>query len=339
MIRSVKFWIGLSIILLLVTGSFIHTLFFDSYIRQQQIIYDNHHNVIGAAPFPPSLKFPLGTDKLGYDIGLKVLQGAKFTICFAVLIALLRVIISLFVAIPYAFYIRSSMRLWLEKLLSSFYYVPLTILAIFILTPILQNTVNGFLYSFPMRIILEVVILTVLVVPLISVMIGNMMAALMKEEFVEGAKVLGASKWRIFHKHLLPHLVPKMLIVFTQQCVQVLIIFIHLGYFKLFFGGSFIDFNQMAPDPPRSLSNEWSGLIGNYYIEIFTHPFVAIGPIIMFAIVIYAFNLITEGMQTHYSQNKQILKKGKKNKKATLQQQPTIEKTENKFTFIDQKGA
>ncbi|WP_416729462.1 ABC transporter permease subunit [Fictibacillus sp. JL2B1089] len=70
-------------------------------------------------------------------------------------------------------------------------------------------------------------------------------------EFIEGGKLLGASRWRIFTKHVIPHMLPKLVIVRCQHCVQVLIIFTHLGYFKLFFGGTDIDCSG-SPSTPFS---------------------------------------------------------------------------------------
>jgi peptide/nickel transport system permease protein len=262
-------------------------------------------NMIGAAPFSPSLMFPMGTDALGYDTAMKVLQGAKFTLISVIIIGVLRVLLSFFIAIPLAMYMPENIRKNLEQLLSSFYFVPLTIVAVFILTPVLweQLRMPGweeyFIYSYKARVGIEILVLTLLVVPLLGSLIGNMIVTALKEDFIEGAKVLGASRWRIFIIHVMPHVFPKLVIVFCQQCVQVLIIFIHLGYFKLFFGGTDVDYNPYVPDPPVSTTNEWSGLIGDYYNLIHVNPAIALGPIIMFGVSIYAFQIMAEGIQQH----------------------------------------
>jgi peptide/nickel transport system permease protein len=286
-------------------ASLIFAFFFDSTIRQVQILYDDEMNMIGAAPFNPSLMFPLGTDALGYDTAMKVLQGAKFTLISVIAIGLLRVCAGFLFAIPLAMYTPDRLRKSLEQLLSSFYFVPLTIVAVFILTPVLweQLRMPGweeyFLYPYKARIGIEILVLTLLVVPLLGSLIANLIVSSLKEDFIEGAKVLGASKWRIFSKHVMPHVMPKLVIVFCQQCVQVLVIFIHLGYFKLFFGGTDVDYNPYVADPPLSTTNEWSGLIGDYYNLIHANPAIALGPIIMFGICIYAFQLMAEGFQHH----------------------------------------
>jgi peptide/nickel transport system permease protein len=286
-------------------ASLIFAIFFDSKIRQVQILYDDDMNMIGAAPFNPSLMFPLGTDALGYDTSMKVLQGAKFTLISVIAIGVLRVCAGFLFAIPLAMYTPDRLRKSLEQLLNSFYFVPLTIVAVFILTPVLweQLRMPGweeyFLYSYKARIGIEILVLTFLVVPLLGSLIANLIVSSLKEDFIEGAKVLGASKWRIFTKHVMPHVMPKLVIVYCQQCVQVLVIFIHLGYFKLFFGGTDVDYNPYVADPPLSTTNEWSGLIGDYYNLLHANPAIALGPIIMFGICIYSFQLMTEGLQHH----------------------------------------
>ncbi|WNB92876.1 ABC transporter permease subunit [Bacillus sp. NEB1478] len=342
MIRNFKFWLGFFIIAGLITASFIHEIFYDSHIKQVTNLYDDTGELIDSAPFEPSLMFPLGSDMFGYDISMKVLQGAKYTLISVIVIGFLRVFAGLLVAIPVTFYLSERVRNGLEQLLNAFYFIPLTIIAIFILSPILTEQLKlpekkeYFIYSFTERVGLEIFILTILVVPLLSSLIGNMLASTLKEDFIEGAKVLGASRWRIFRKHVMPHLLPKLIIVWCQQCVQVLIIFAHLGYFKLFFGGTDVDYNPMMADPPTSISNEWSGLVGDYYNLIMAKPFIALGPIIMFAIAIYAFQLLGEGFGAYLKTRNAVRVKKKR----------VFEDGRNKamnfklkFTFLQNRGA
>ncbi|MDR7072976.1 ABC transporter permease [Fictibacillus barbaricus] len=344
MIRNFKFWLGFSIIAGLIIASFVHEIFFDSQIRQITNLYDDSGTLVDSAPVEPSFKFPLGTDMAGYDISLKVLQGAKYTLLSVIIIGFLRVIAGLIVAIPIAFYLPEKVRNGLEQLLNSFYFIPLTIISVFILSPVLIEQLKlpekkeYFLYSFTERVGIEIFILTILVVPLLSSLIGNLLISTLQEDFIEGAKVLGASRWRVFRKHVMPHLLPKLVIVWCQQCVQVLIIFAHLGYFKLFFGGTDIDYNPMMADPPTSISNEWSGLVGDYYNLIMAKPFIALGPIMMFAIGIYAFQLMGEGfgqhLQTRYLHIKQVRKKN-----AAVESKKKARNIKMKFSFLQNKGA
>jgi peptide/nickel transport system permease protein len=341
LIKNFKFWTGFLIIFGFIASSIIYSVFFDSHVRQVQVIYDKNMTPIDAAPFEPSFMFPLGTDPLGYDTAAKVLQGAKFTLISAIVIGILRVLFSFAVGIPLAFYMPEKIRKALDQLLSSFYFIPLTIIAVFILSPILTEQIKMpemepyFIYSFAERVGLEIMILTLLVVPLLGSMIGNMMASTLKEDFIEGANVLGASRWRIFNKHVMPHLLPKLVIVWCQQCVQVLIIFTHLGYLKLFFGGTDIDFNPFMADPPKSLSNEWSGLVGNYYTYIQANPVIAIGPILMFGVAIYAFQLIAEGFQIHLQTRN--VKRTSQDKK--MKQKNESIRVQQKFEFLQNRGA
>lgn len=298
--------------------------------------------MIGAAPFNPSLMFPMGTDALGYDTGMKVLQGAKFTLISVIVIGVLRVFVGLLLAIPLAMFAPEKIRKTLEQLLSSFYFVPLTIIAVFILTPVLweQLRMPGweeyFIYPYKARIGIEILVLTFLVAPLLGSLIANLIASSLKEDFIEGAEVLGASRWRIFTKHVMPHVWPRLVIVFCQQCVQVLIILIHLGYFKLFFGGTDVDYNPYVPDPPLSITNEWSGLIGDYYNLIHVNPAIALGPIIMFGIAIYAFQLMAEGFQKHLeTRNVKIFKRAKR----VMKEKEKKDYKSSKFEFLQNKGA
>ncbi|TYR73977.1 hypothetical protein FZC79_16085 [Rossellomorea vietnamensis] len=86
----------------------------------------------------------------------------------------------------------------------------------------------------------------------------------------------------------------KIVILFGQQVMQTLIIFIHLGLLKLFLGGTEVDY-QLVNDPPQSSTNEWSGLIGDTFRYLQGAPWIPLTPILSFALVMFAVALMMEG--------------------------------------------
>ncbi|MDY0404461.1 ABC transporter permease subunit [Virgibacillus sp. 179-BFC.A HS] len=117
-------------------------------------------------------------------------------------------------------------------------------------------------YSFWQKAVFELIILTIVAIPTTSLLIGNQINQVYKEEFISSAKTLGGSRFFILKKHVLPHMKPRILIQFTQEIVQVLILLIHLGFFRILFGGT----SELGYDPSQkvyiSLSSEWSGMVG-----------------------------------------------------------------------------
>ncbi|MGF2616519.1 ABC transporter permease subunit [Rossellomorea vietnamensis] len=290
--KNSLFLSGFIIIVLFLTTSFIYSFLWGNEVRK--LYYISVDNVlVESAPISPKWSFPFGTDPLGLDMLGKIIIGAKYTILASFAIGFLRV----FIALPFAFligiYLQKYKRIF-TGIVDSFHFIPMSILAYFLLYPILWELPQGFSTSMTERFILEGLVLIFLIVPVLSVLLGNEIARVNKEEFISSAKTLGAGRFRIIFKHILPALREKIVILFGQQIMQTLIIFIHLGLLKLFLGGTEVDY-QLVNDPPQSSTNEWSGLIGDTFRYLQGAPWVPLTPILSFALVMFAVALMMEG--------------------------------------------
>ncbi|WP_421378482.1 ABC transporter permease [Bacillus salacetis] len=248
---------------------------------------------VESAPISPKWTYPFGTDPLGLDMLGKVIIGAKYTILAALVVAFLRVFISLPLGFFLGVYLQRY-RKYFNGTVESFHYIPLSILAYFLLYPVLWEPYEGFSTSMGERLVIETIVLTLLVVPIISSLLGNEIAQVYKSEFITSAQALGARKFRIMIKHILPAIREKLVILFGQQVMQTLIIFIHLGLLKLFLGGTDVDY-QLVNDPPKSMTLEWSGLIGDTFRYLQGAPWVPLTPILFFAATMFAVALMIEG--------------------------------------------
>jgi peptide/nickel transport system permease protein len=292
--RDKLFMLGFLFVSILLLLSLLNSMINDGNIRQVPILFDKNGNVIGTPPFAPSLRFPLGTDRNGYDMLHIIIQGAKFTIGIALLITMLRMALSIMIGGALSVYCQK----WIPKLenfFDSFTVVPLTLIAYFILVNVLWMPIDGFPHPFWKRAVFEVFVLTVLALPTLSFYIANDIRRVYREEFVQAAKILGGSKWHIFKVHLLPHVFENWALLSIQQFIQVLMVMAHLGVLQLFFGGTYVDYMQM--DPPKTISYEWSGLIGDSYPFISIYPWIPLVPIVFFSLTIIAAQLMLNGVK------------------------------------------
>ncbi|MCF6139623.1 ABC transporter permease [Pseudalkalibacillus berkeleyi] len=294
--KNTYFLIGFLFLFTLIATSFLHTFVWDNHVAQTQVLYEKGR-AIEAAPLSPSLDIPLGTNNLGFHFTHMISIGAKYTIGFAIIIATIRLLTSLVFGILYGAYLYRFRR-YITWFVDVFNYVPVTLLALFILTPFLVENFNGFAYTFWERVGIEVVILAFLAVPTTSILIGNELGRIYNHEFIDGAKVVGGSRLHILWKHVRPHIQPQLWIIFMQQLVQTMLVLAHLGFFKVFFGGTNISFDPNWPDPPQSMSYEWSGLIGNGVRYITVYPWIVLVPIVFFALTILSMNFMLEGMKS-----------------------------------------
>jgi peptide/nickel transport system permease protein len=325
------FLTGFLFISLLLITSFVYSFLWGNEVRK--LYYISVDSVpVESAPISPQWAYPFGTDPLGLDMLGKVVIGAKYTILTALVIGLLRVFISLPLGFVLGIYLQRY-RKFVNGTVDSFHYIPLSILAYFLLYPVLWEPFEGFSTSMMERFLIEITVLTLLIVPILSSLLGNEIARVYKSEFITGAEVLGAGKLRIMTKHIFPVIKEKLVILFGQQVMQTLIIFIHLGLLKLFLGGTDVDY-QLVNDPPKSMTMEWSGLIGDTFRYLQGAPWVPLTPILFFAAVMFAVALMMEGYIQSTSGYSYYGRKVRK--KLSLETQPEVrEVQESDFTRVE----
>jgi peptide/nickel transport system permease protein len=307
LIRDKLFMLGFLFITILMILSLLNSILNDGNVRQVPILFDKNGQVIGSPPFAPSFHFPLGTDRNGYDMLHIIIQGAKFTIGIALLITILRITLSIMIGGILGVYFKN----WIPKLetfFDSFTVVPLTLIAYFILINVLWMPIDGFPHPFWKRAAFEVFVLTVLAIPTLAFYIANDIQKVFTEEFIQAAQILGGSKLHILKVHVVPHVVENWVLLSIQQFIQVLMIMAHLGVLQLFFGGTFVDYTYQ--DPPKTISYEWSGLIGDSYQVLNITPWISIVPIVFFSLTIISAQFMLNGVKRAfaYKKGQKILK-------------------------------
>jgi peptide/nickel transport system permease protein len=308
--KQPMFVIGFSFMAFMLIVSFGYTLIFHDSIRKFFYLVNSHQKITEAAPLHPRWYLPFGTDAQGYDMLAKMIIGAKFTILASAAVALLRMILAIPIGFFLGTYINHS-RKYVNGLVDPIHYFPLTIIAFYLLSPILSEYGNGFSHSLFVRMGIEVVILAVLTVPISSTLIGNEAAIINRQEYVESAKTLGAGRIRLIRKHIYPVLREKLFIMFGQEVLQTLIVLSHLGVLELYFGGSKVRETTMG-HLVSSITYEWSGLIGGTRQFIYTAPWIPLTPIIFFALTMLSVAFMIEGYvratsgKSHYFRRKKV---------------------------------
>jgi peptide/nickel transport system permease protein len=290
------YWTGTvlfsGIILLLLLSSILYNLKSDKEIPQMLLLRDDGGKIIGDAPFPPSVKFPFGTDRQGFDIGYMLLEGAQFTLGTAILISLLTFFLAFVIGV-FGGFARWKVKALTHKLFTSFYFIPQSIIAYNILYPVIWEPAEGFTTTLSERMIIEILVLAIIIAPTTSILISNETEQVLGEEFITSAKVLGGSSFFIFYKHLMPHLKTRLFVIYPKIVIQTLLIMAHLGFFTLFFGGTDVCYTPYC-HPPKPIIQEWSGLMGTNYHEIGLSWWIFMAPMISFSMTILLLNGIAK---------------------------------------------
>jgi peptide/nickel transport system permease protein len=260
---------------------FIWSILHGDEIRDVRFETDEQGNILSRPPYPPFTVFLLGSDQYGNDLGGMMLVGAKWTIGITFLVAIVRLLLSLILSM-FVFSLPQKLYEMMKSIFEPFSVVPQTIIAYFILHSVLWMPLRGFEHPFWERAVFQTFILIIIAIPNLTIHLAAEMRQVSKEPFIEPTKILGASKAYIFFKHIIPHVYEKWILLFGQQFLQTLLVLAHLGFLELFFGGTNVPYRSAVPEPPRSVSYEWSGVIGINTIYLNIHQWIILVPMIFF---------------------------------------------------------
>ncbi|HDR7794197.1 TPA: peptide ABC transporter permease [Bacillus luti] len=273
---NTRFLIGLLIIITIIISSYITKERVDAgKIKPVPAYQYVEGKITSTAPAPPSFSHPLGVDKEGDDVLIRTLYDAKKPIFYAVIISFFRIVFSLIFGFLHAYFYRYVR--FLDVLFETFQYVPTTLLAIFLLSPVLFTSPGEEHLQLPYMLS----VLIFISVPNLVQLFSNEIRLLLQNEFVTSSKTLGGSFFHICKIHLKPFLTPKIFIWINQQMLQTLVLLLHLALF-------------------RNISFEIAGtlvLLGHNYQFLNVLPWVAFGPVLFFTIVILAVYMMLSGMQ------------------------------------------
>ncbi|WP_088044259.1 peptide ABC transporter permease [Bacillus sp. EAC] len=291
-LKNSSFLIGSLFILLLLSFSFIYSLYLKDIIQPPPtFLYNQEGRVVDTFPFPPSLHYLFGVDRHGRDVFWSVIDGAKYTILFAILIGFFRVLFGMIFGVIYGVYLQ-RFRFLFQAFERAFRFVPAVFLVfLFFKVNFINPTSDGFTL-----LISQLMLITIVALPPLTSVVGNEVNFYQKNEFITSSRIMGGSKLWVIRKHIIPFLRSRLLLMFVQQIIQVLLLMVHLGVFSLVIGGSQI-VNTGEREVTVSLSNEWSGLIGLSYAELMLDKWIVIGPSIGFVLTILAFTLIKKGIE------------------------------------------
>jgi len=221
------------------------------------------------SPLPPSERFWFGTDTLGRDQFSRVLYGAGTSLVIGILANGAAVLIGTFLGVT-AGYIRGTAGAAIMRFTDLMMAFPALLLGI-ALASLLK----------PSLFIVALVIALVNWVQIARVVYAQTLA-LSEREFVEAARALGAGPWRILLRHLVPHLIPTVLVYGT------------LGIATTVLYEATLSFLGVGVQPPTP---SWGKMIFESQSYYLTAPWLVFIPGAAILIVALAFNLVGDGLR------------------------------------------
>src|SRR5215218_7201093 len=217
----------------------------------------------------PSLAHPMGTDGLGRDILSRAIWGARLSLLISVVATLVSIVIGAQLGL-----IAGWFGGWLDNLL-------MRIADVFLAFPIfiLLITVVAIYGSSALLLIL---FLGLAAWPQTARLARAEVLSLAKREFVLAARVSGASNRRILFVHILPHLIPLLMVAATLRVAIVLLVEAALSYFGL----------GVTPPTPT-----WGNMIADGRTYLATAWWITTFPGLLIVTTVLMYNVLGDGMR------------------------------------------
>lgn len=219
---------------------------------------------------PPSWQFPFGTDHLGRDMLSRTLYGAQLSVIIGLSAAALATVISVVIGIVSGY---AGGRLDM----------------------VTQRGVDAWM-SFPDLVIL-IVVVSVLgpgmpqIIGTLGLLLGiagsriirSAVVSVRENMYVHAAQSIGASTWRILWRHILPNVMPPIIVLFTTRVGAVIL------------AESGLAFLGLGVPPPAPT---WGGMLsGSSRTYMFQGPWLVIVPGVAITLVVYATNVFGDALR------------------------------------------
>ena len=224
---------------------------------------------LSGEPLPPNATFWLGTDLLGRDLLTRILYGARTSLIIGIVANGIALLIGTLVGVTAGYF-----RGWLGGMLMRFTDLmmafPALLLAI-CLAAVFQ----------PSLWIVALVIALVNWVQTARVMFTQT-SSLAEREFIDAERTLGASSARILFRHILPHLVPTIIVWGTLGISTTVLLEATLSYLGI----------GVQPPTPS-----WGNIIFENQTYFQAAPWLVFFPGIAILALALAFNLIGDALR------------------------------------------
>ena len=211
----------------------------------------------------------LGTDQLGRDLLVRVLQGGRISLG----VGLCATFVALTIGVVYgavAGYLGGRTDTVMMRLVDIIYALPFTIFVILLMVFLGRNII-----------LLFVAIGAVEWLTMARIVRGQIMS-LKKMEFIEAARSLGYSHSRIIFRHLLPNALGPIIVYTTLTIPAVMLL------------EAFLSFLGLGVQPPMS---SWGTLIKDGAEKMEEYWWLLVFPGALFSLTLFSLNFLGDGLR------------------------------------------
>lgn len=242
-------------------------------------------NALGV-PHAPGGEFLLGADTLGRDVWTRAVFGARISLAVAFCAMLASTFIGTTIGLLGGFF-GGWVDTALTRLTEIVVALPTILLAITLALVLPDHLPNFWLFKLFQRdpdLKFAKLLLAISLVTWTGIAraVRGQVLALKEREFIEAARALGVSKGRVLVRHLLPNVLPTVIVLATLATANNILLEAGLSYLSL----------GVDPSQPS-----WGGMIAEGQPYLLNAPWIVLVPGLAIVLAVTAFNLVGTALQ------------------------------------------
>ncbi|MDE2690111.1 MAG: ABC transporter permease [Acidobacteriota bacterium] len=219
---------------------------------------------------PPSRQFLLGTDHLGRDLFSRVLMGARLSMIVGFCAAALATVVSIVIGVLSG-YLGGWFDMLTQRLVDAWMTFPDLVLLIVIVSVVGPG-------------ITQIVIILGLLYGIAgSRIVRGAVTSVREHVYTHAAQSIGAGTFHILRRHILPNVMPVVIVLFTTRVGAVIL------------SEAALSFLGLGVPPPAPT---WGGMLsGDGRTYLYLGPWLALAPGICLTVVVYAANVFGDALR------------------------------------------
>ena len=232
----------------------------------------------------PSAEHPLGTDKMGYDVLIRLMDGGKTSLIVSFMTVLLMSLLGVIIG-GLAGYFGG----WVDNVVMRVCDVLICLPGVPILM-ILNSAINGWAETFDWfqeswRIYILMAFLTLISWPGVARLVRGQILSLREQEFMVAAEAMGYSTSRKVFKHLIPNVMPQLIVQMSLSLGSMILYEATLSYLN------------MGIKPPYTAWGSMIQVITTDMNILQNHLYVWVPAGICIVIAVLGFNFVGDGLR------------------------------------------
>ena len=232
----------------------------------------------------PTLEHPLGTDKDGRDMLTRLMYGGRVSLIIGFIVEIISTVIGVILG-----GISGYFGKWVDNLIMRivdiFYCIPSTPLLIILGAAMDHLGPNGTSVNSTVRMVFLMLVLGFLGWPSIARLVRGQILSLREQEFMTATEATGLSVHRRIFKHLVPNVIPQLIVSCTMGLGGTIIMEATLSFLGL-----------GVKQPYASWGNIINAVFDSKYVlENYWFAWIPAGMLLL--ITVLAFNLVGDGLR------------------------------------------